>query len=86
MDTLFLETCEFKVARARAACCLVAPSREEVLRQLMAEAGLELIDYGSFVVRTAAAPRGRDALEAWDQVSAYSTAYRERAERAAARR
>lgn len=86
MDTLFLETCEFRLPFVVVQRCRIQPSQEEVLRELMAAVGVELIDYGSFTVRPSMPPRDRDLNESWDLVSAYSKAYRERAERAAARR
>lgn len=80
MDVLFCEVITFKVAPIDVARCRIAFSQEEVLRALMLEVGIELIDYGSFTVK----PMVRGAphhLEAWDLVSVYSKAYRERVER-----
>ena len=84
MDTLFLETIEFKVDHLVAVQCGTAVSREEVLRGLMEHVGLELIDYGSFTVRPCMTPRPWPPT--FDQVDAYSVAYRARAERAAGHR
>lgn len=80
IDTLFLETLEFRMATGAWNQCSVAPSREESLREAMETVGLELIDYGSFT----AVPIPYPHLGV--RVSAYSRAYRERAERAAALR
>lgn len=89
MDTLFLELLAFRVQAADYALCAIAPSREEVLRQAMELVGLELIDYDSFVARSIPV----NPLQAYDpervfyiRIEAYSTAYRNRVERAAARR
>jgi hypothetical protein len=86
LDTLFLETLQFQIPHVIATRCRIAPSREDELRQLMELVGIELIDYGSFTVQPCMPPARRDRLESWDAVNAYSRAYRERAERAAAPR
>lgn len=80
LDVLFLEVITFKVRTIDTARCRVAFSQEEVLRALMETVGIELIDYGSFTVQPVMLERPRH-LEAWDLVSVYSKAYRERVER-----
>ncbi len=89
MDVLFLEHLEFKLPVNTFAVCQVAPSKEEMLRRAMVEVGLELIDYGSFIARDVPVPQVLQyAPETIFQVKveAFSKAYRERAERAAAHR
>lgn len=86
MDLLFLEEIEFKVEHAVFLRARVAPSREEVLRILMENVGIELVDYHAFTVQPCMPPPQRDHLESWDMVKAYSQAFRERTERAAAYR
>ncbi len=79
MDALFLETLEFNLLGLLFAQCCVAPSREEVLRNAMAEVGLELIDYGDWThVYTLDNPPTM-------RVRVFSKAWRERAERQAYR-
>lgn len=75
MDLLFLEHLEFRLPLVLFAHCRIASSQEEVLRNALASAGLELIDYGSWTDRIL-------AKSGYVLVSAYSRAYRERAERA----
>lgn len=89
MDTMFLETLEFALPIITYAPCRVAPSMEEILRQTMATVGIELIDYGSFTATTvmpAAVDGVIDGALAVVEIKAYSKAYRERVERAAATR
>ena len=86
MDVLFAEALEFCLPHGTIMRCRVAPSQEEVLRQMMAEVGIELIDYGSFTVRpiegfAGPGPLAKDAMI--DLVLVYSRAYRERREREA---
>jgi hypothetical protein len=81
MDVLFLEHLEFRLPHGTVMRSRAAASQEEVLRSLMAAVGIELIDYGSFTVQPCMPPAGRDRLESWDLVTAFSKAYRERAER-----
>jgi hypothetical protein len=73
LDVLFLDHLEFSLSTLDYSRCSTAWSREEVLRKALEGIGLELIDYGSFIVQ----PRG-----AWRRIEVYSKAYRERAERA----
>lgn len=80
MDVLFSEALQFNLPHEIVMRCRVAPSQEEVLRQLMQAVGIELIDYDSFTVQPIMPPKPL-ALEAWDRVSVYSKAYRERRER-----
>jgi hypothetical protein len=80
MDTIFLEVLTFKVTPLQVARARVAFSQEDVLRALMVDVGLELIDYGSFTIQPMMLPAPRH-LEPWDLVSCYSKAYRERIER-----
>lgn len=87
MDVLFLETLSFRLRHVTVAHCQIAPSREEILRRLLAEVGIELIDYGSFAVQPLPVVRTPDqAPIAVDMINAFSKAYRERAERATASR
>lgn len=97
MDVLFLEEVEFKVEHTVFLRARVAPSREEVLRFLMANVGIELVDYHSFTVQPCMPPGWNpkaggwdrqpvDLSETWDVVKAYSRAFRERTERDAAHR
>jgi hypothetical protein len=81
MDTLFLEEITFELQVGTWNQCSVAWSQEEVLRQAMQHVGIELIDYGSFTVKPA---RYSETGSLKCLVSAYSKAYRERMERAAA--
>ena len=83
LDVMFLEVFEFTLSLADWSRCSAAWSQEEALRAGMECVGIELIDYGSYVVRplSAPAPRGSTRL-----IIAYSKAYRERAEREAAGR
>jgi hypothetical protein len=87
MDVMFLEVLEFTLPIATYAPCRVASSMEEILRQAMTAVGIELIDYGSFTATTVMpAPVNGvvDGAKATVEISAYSKAYRERMERAAA--
>lgn len=87
MDVLFLDKLEFNLAAYDYAPCRAAPSMEEMLRQSMAIAGLELIDYGSWTAQTRmpAAQAGGviDMSSATVEFLVVSKAYRARAERAA---
>lgn len=85
MDVLFCETVSFTVGALAFYRCRTAQSQEEVLRALMAEVGVELIDYGSFTVQPCKPPIPIDQVLRYF-VAAYSKAYRERVEREAARR
>jgi len=83
MDVIFCEVIEFTLQVGTWNKCSVAFSREESLREAMEQVGLELIDYGSFTVQPMSYTK-TNSLECL--VSAYSKAYRERAERATASR
>lgn len=80
MDLVFLEVVEFTLFIPEWLLCRIAPSQEEALRAAMALVGIELLDYGCFTVRELGPPTGRVL------VSAYSKAWREKAERATASR
>lgn len=85
MDVLFLEEIVFRLPVGPWNQCSIAPSREEVLRQAMALVGIELIDYDSFtMVPTRYRDLHGEALIC--EITAYSAAFRERTERAAAYR
>jgi hypothetical protein len=73
LDVLFLDHVEFSLSTLDYSQCAIAWSQEEVLRKALEHVGMELIDYGSFIVQ----PRG-----AQRRIEVYSKAYRERAERA----
>ena len=77
MDVMFLEELQFHLLSDVYRDCSTQPSRQEVLRRCLAAKGLELIDYDSFMV----IPLGAAAV----RIDVYSRAFRERAERAAAR-
>lgn len=81
MDLMFCEVIEFRLVHTVVMRCRIAPSQEEVLRQMMAEAGLELVDYGSFTIQPIIQARAQTRETQADLVSAYSRAYRERRER-----
>lgn len=80
MDVMFVEAVTFRLPALEVAQCRIAFSQEEVLRGLLAQIGIELIDYGSFTVQPVMLPTPRH-LESWNLVSVYSRAYRERVER-----
>lgn len=79
MDVLFCEIVQFIVPMTEFRRCCIQVSQEEVLREALVTVGLELIDYGSWTGRP-------DSQCARVHVTAYSKAYRERAERATALR
>lgn len=81
MDLCFLEVLEFTLLPIEMALVRCARSQEGVLRGAMATVGLELLDYGSF---TAVALNLPDVTAY--RVTAYSKAWREKAERATASR
>lgn len=78
MDVIFLERLDFNVDGEAYALAMTSASREEVLRAAMHCVGIELIDYDSFIAHAATVPGRRARM----QVSAFSKAYRARAERA----
>lgn len=85
MDLLFCEILQWEVPLDVYGICRIAPSREEELRQLMAAAGIELVDYDAFVVKPVIdRPPQFDKLRV--EITAFSRAFRERAERESARR
>ena len=90
MDVLFLEELTFTVSDMHYYRAAVAPSREEMLRALMVNVGLELIDYDSFTAQPLALPRDpaerARAQSLRVRIEVYSAAFRERTERAAAYR
>jgi hypothetical protein len=85
MDTLFVEIVTFRMPQGEFRRCSCALSQEEVLRQAMEYVGLELIDYDSYIAQPLLTKEPR-VKEAFMGVTAYSRAYRERAERATAAR
>lgn len=80
MDVLFCEEILFRVPASVYYQRRIAPSQEEVLRGLMEEVGIELIDYGSFTVLPCSPPIPITTVVQY-YVAAYSKAYRERVER-----
>lgn len=80
MDMLLLEELVFTLQAALWNQCSVAPSREEALRHALAQAGLELIDYDSYITLPC---NTRERLGV--RIMAFSKAFRERAERDHAR-
>lgn len=80
MDVLFCDTVEFELPVLEWNRCRTAVSQEEVLRSAMLEAGIELIDYGSFMTLIIA---DTTAIGRHIQVRAYSKAWRSRLEREA---
>lgn len=80
MDVLFLEALEFKVQASVYYQHRNAWSREEVLRALMKETGIELIDYGSYTVQPCTPPIPITSVVQY-YVCAFSKAFRERTER-----
>jgi hypothetical protein len=85
MDLIFVEVVNFRLPQGEFRRCCIEVSQEEVLRQAMVCVGLELIDYGSFIAQPLLSTEPM-VKEAWIGVTAYSRAYRERAERATASR
>jgi hypothetical protein len=80
MDVLFLEEMLFRVQASTYYRHRNAWSREEVLRALMKEVGIEMIDYGSFTVQPVEPPIPITSVVQY-YVAVYSKAYRERVER-----